>query len=188
MRTPRAALPLVRAGLVVGGVAALAACTSGSAADGPEVGGGTATARPDDPSAHTPVASAGGDALESDGGTGEAPAPDAGGEPSDGSVTGDRSTSAVLVSAAADEAAQVVAMSGYVDGVVVEGETCTYRLTASGSSESVEVSTTSVADATSTSCPWGELPLASLHAGTWSAQLHFPVTGAVSAPVTVVVP
>ncbi len=147
-------------------VALVAGCTGvarAGDADGP-TGGGASTG---------PVSTVATEPAEpSDGG----PAPESAGTASGGAGDDTDRAVAVLVNASTDAAAGVVAMSGYVEGTVADGQTCTYSLT--DGTDSVEVSTVSVADASVTSCPWGEIPLSELHSGVWSAQLHVPASGA----------
>jgi hypothetical protein len=118
-------------------------------------------------------------------------APGAGGSGSSGDTSvdggsGTAAVSAVLVSAAVNRGTGVVELSGYVAGTVTEGQPCVYELRSGGDRRSV--TTTSVADAAVTSCPWGELPLDQLGAGRWEARLAYPSEDVASPWVPVDVP
>lgn len=86
--------------------------------------------------------------------------------------------------AAASLEADGVEMSGYVQGVIVDGGTCSYELTGPGGTTTV--STRSLADASVTTCPWGTIASAGLASGTYEARLVWDT--ARSEPLTVTIP
>ncbi|WP_456846464.1 hypothetical protein [Cellulomonas sp. P5_C6] len=86
--------------------------------------------------------------------------------------------------AAASLEADGVEMSGYVQGVIVDGGTCRYQLT--GPSGTTTVSTVSLADASVTTCPWGTIASSGLTSGTYEARLVWDSVA--SQPLTVTIP
>ncbi|RLP75994.1 hypothetical protein D9V32_07500 [Mycetocola tolaasinivorans] len=106
--------------------------------------------------------------------------------------TPEDSTDAVLVLASVDVDGANVSLSGYVNGIIEDGGSCTYELTSEeGTIEKVERA--GAADRSTTSCGVGQIPVEKLPSGTWTARLVYqPVDGSAkpvtSAPESVEVP
>jgi hypothetical protein len=88
----------------------------------------------------------------------------------------------VLTYAGFESASGTVQANGYVAGTIEDGGSCTLTLTKGG--QQVRATSTSIADATTTSC--GLLETApGLAAGTWEAVLSYEGTDSASTEVTV---
>jgi hypothetical protein len=88
----------------------------------------------------------------------------------------------VLTSAVFDSTTGTVQANGYVAGTIEEGGTCTLTLTKGG--QQVTATSTSLADATTTSCGLVETA-PGLGAGTWEAVLSYKGTDSAAVEVTV---
>lgn len=66
-----------------------------------------------------------------------------------------------------------VSASGGVDGTIDNGGTCTFSFTTKGGPAPVVITSTSISNATNTSCGVVHLPVASFSSGTWSAVLTY---------------
>jgi len=169
---PRPALVVARLAVVVGASALLAAGCAGRAqpGDDPTVGDADVTATPSaapTDAAVTPTAE---------------PTAVATAEPQPVTATPDGAvpvlTSATLVNGR-------VEMSGFVQGLIVDGVECRFELdTPSGV---VHTSSISTADATATLCPGVSVLAPAGQPGSWSARLVWVRSGAVSSPVAVTV-
>jgi hypothetical protein len=96
---------------------------------------------------------------------------------------------AYLVFADADETS--VSASGGVDGALVNDATCTFTFSAQKADVApVSVTSTSIADASNTSCGVVQVPIAQFSAGTWNAVLSFasPQGTATSEPLELEIP
>lgn len=95
----------------------------------------------------------------------------------------------VLVVASVDVDGKHVTASGYVQGIISDSGTCTYRFTHAGSSD-VVVDNAAVADRATTSCGAVQPDIAQFPRGTWQVTLAYTSNGAeyVSEPVRLEVP
>lgn len=95
----------------------------------------------------------------------------------------------VLVVASVDVDGKHLTASGYVQGVVEDGGTCTFRFTRDGSPE-VSVNHEAVADRATTSCGTVQPDATQFTRGSWQVTLTYVSNGKdfTSSPATVEVP
>lgn len=95
----------------------------------------------------------------------------------------------VLVVASVDVDGKHLTASGYVQGIVKDGGTCTFRFTREGSAD-ITVDHDGVADRVTTSCGAVQPDAAQFARGTWNVTLTYASGGKdyVSSPLTVEVP
>jgi hypothetical protein len=96
---------------------------------------------------------------------------------------------AVIVVAAVDADGKAVTTSGYVNGIIEDGGSCTFTLSSVGGS--VTATTTGQADTSTTSCGQGITPIEKLSRGSWNVVLTYTSLSqrtVVSQPVSVEIP
>lgn len=116
-----------------------------------------------------------------------APAPDSvSALPSD--IVGDDAGDAVVSRASLSADGSTISAAGYVSGVTEDGRTCTFLFsTASGT---LELTSTSISDATTTMCPEVAAPAATLPSGTVTVVLTYTIdtTTLTSEPLALEIP
>jgi hypothetical protein len=84
---------------------------------------------------------------------------------------GDPEADAVVTRAAISADGSTFTSAGYVSGTTEDGGTCTFLIT--DGTTRLELSTTGVADATTTTCPEVTVPAADLNPGAWTVVLNY---------------
>lgn len=93
-------------------------------------------------------------------------------------ATADRSADPIefqpfLTLASVDPDGTAVSASGGVDGILENDGTCTFTFTGADGTAPVTTTSTSISDATNTSCGVVHVPLASFTSGTWQVVLSY---------------
>ncbi len=96
----------------------------------------------------------------------------------------------MIVVAAVDADGKAVTTSGYVNGIIEDGGSCTFTLTSENAPAS-PATTTGRADTSTTSCGQGITPIEKLSRGTWNVVLTYTSVAqrtVVSEPTSVEIP
>jgi hypothetical protein len=98
--------------------------------------------------------------------------------------------SAAVTVAGVDLDGQHVSVSGFVEGVIEAGGSCQFVLTPKNGGTPLTVSSTGIANVTTTSCGTQQLPIASFSQGPWSVVLHYAskTASVTSVPVEMEIP